>query len=692
MEKKLYFISICLFCFNTLLAQEVETNNQIIEDLVEEIAQSIEGNADYSQITDDLYYMLENPVNLNIASIETLEKLRILNDFQIKSLLNYIKYNGNLATLYELQLVEGFDYPTIKKLLPFVVVSQDIHIKKWSANKALKYGKHSIFGRVSSIIETQNGFQKVSDSVFNQNPNHHYPGNRMRIYNRYQFNYKNKLRWGITAEKDPGEQFLKGEQNKGFDFYSAHLQISDVGILKTAVLGDYQVQIGQGLIMWSYLTQGKSSYVMDIRKRRQGLKKYSSTDENAFMRGGGLTVEKWGVRFMTFGSYKNRDANISISDTLTKYENITSLLNSGIHATPAEVEDKNAITETIYGGNLSWRHKNFKVGFSGINYQFNMPFKIDDTPKNRYRFSGKNNYNVSADAEFMFKALHIFGEAALSENGGKAILTGALMELSPQFRTSVLYRNYQKNYQALYSNAFAESSRIQNEQGFYMGAEMHPVKKWKISAYYDLYKFPWVKNQAIGPSKGKDYLIQVDYTTSRTLSMYWRYKHEAKEISIDNEQTGIPALGIADKALLRYNIGYRLYKNWELRNRLELSSYKQQNSKKEYGYMLYQDIIYRPLTYPLSVIFRYAVFDTESYNTRIYTYENEVLNAYSVPPLYDKGTRTYILLNYQISDRLNFWLRFAQTWYANKKEIGTGLNQINSNTKSEIKFQLRFKF
>ncbi len=691
MQKKIFFIGIMLLGFYALFGQEAKTNQQAIEDLVEEIAQGIVGETDYSQITDNLYYFLENPVNLNTAPTETLEKLRILNDFQIKSLLNYIEHRGKLATIYELQLIEGFDYATIKKVLPFVTVLPDNYTKTWSVNKAFKYGKHSMFGRVHSVIETQNGFKKVADSVLNENPSRYYPGNRMRIYTRYKFNYKNKLQWGITAEKDPGEQFLKGGQKAGFDFYSAHLQVSDIGVLKTAVLGDFQAQLGQGLIMWSYISQGKSSYVMDIRKRGQGLKKYSSTDENVYLRGGGLTVEKWGVSLTAFGSYKNRDANISIGDSLSNSEKISSLLNSGIHALPAEIEDKNSITETIYGGNLNWRHKNFKIGVSGINYRFNIPFKINNTPENRYRFSGKNNYNISADAEYRFKAIYVFGEAAMSQNGNKAVLAGALMELSPQFRTAILYRNYQKGYQALYSNAFAESSRIQNEQGFYLGAEMHPVKKWKISAYYDFYKFPWIKSQADSPSKGNDYLIQADFTASQTLNMYCRYKHEEKEVNISIEQAGIPPLGIVDKVQFRYHVNYRPGKNWKLRNRLELSSYKQENNEKEYGYMLYQDIIYRP-DYPISIIFRYAVFDTKGYNTRIYTYENEVLNAYSVPPLFDKGIRTYIIAHYRLSEKIDFWLRLAQTWYADKKTIGTGLNQISGNTKSEVKFQLRLKF
>lgn len=679
-----------LLPFNTF-SQNLDEGQSVIEDLVEEIAQKIVGDVDYSQITDDLYYFIENPINLNNSSVETLEKLRILNAFQVKSLLNYIEINNGITTLYELQLVEGLDYSTIKKILPFITISSSINSRKWNSKNALKYGNHTIFTRISSTLEVPKGFAEVSDSVYNENTNNYYVGNRTRIYNRYKFNYKNRLQWGFTAEKDPGEQFLKGNQSNGFDFYSAHLQVNDIGIIKTAVVGDYQVQLGQGLIMWSYISSGKSSYVMDIKKRGKGLNRYTSTDENAYLRGGGITISKGQFSLTAFGSCKDIDANISQNDTTEKNIYFTSFINTGIHSTPSELEDNNSINEILYGGNISWNYNRIKVGVSGLNYQFNYPYQPMNSAANQFKFSGKSNSNFSADFELRFNSIHMFSEVAMSENRGKAIVAGALLDLSSRVRASILYRNYSKDYQALYSNAFAEGSNTQNEEGFYMGLELHPVKKWKISGYYDVYKFPWLKLLALAPSKGEDFLLQADYTASRTLSMYWRYKYEGKDGNSDNQLTGIRKLSVVEKSQLRYHLGYTLNENWELRNRIELSKYKK-DEINEIGYMLYQDIIYRPVEYPLSIIFRYAVFDTKSYNTRIYTYENDVLNAFSVPPLFGKGTRTYIMLQYKLREKLSFWLRIAQTQYTDRTEIGSGLNQINGNAKTEIKFQVRWKF
>ncbi|MFP4023472.1 MAG: hypothetical protein ACLFVR_03020 [Thiohalospira sp.] len=108
--------------------------------------------------------------------------------------------------------------------------------------------------------------------------------------------------------------------------------------------------------------------------------------------------------------------------------------------------------------------------------------------------------------------------------------------------------------------------------------------------------------------------------------------------------------------------------------------------------MVYQDIFYDLKKIPLSLNTRFAVFDTESYNTRIYAYESDILYAFSIPAYYSKGTRFYFNLKYTISGFVDLWIKYSQTYYADKDIISSGLNQINGNTKSEIKAQLRIKF
>ncbi len=110
------------------------------------------------------------------------------------------------------------------------------------------------------------------------------------------------------------------------------------------------------------------------------------------------------------------------------------------------------------------------------------------------------------------------------------------------------------------------------------------------------------------------------------------------------------------------------------------------------GYLLFQDVQYSLEKIPLKLSFRYAVFNTDDYDSRIYAYESDVLYKFSVPAYYYKGQRYYLLANYDLSESLSFWVRYSQTVYNNRSIIGSGLEEIDGNTKSEITVQLRWKF
>ena len=89
---------------------------------------------------------------------------------------------------------------------------------------------------------------------------------------------------------------------------------------------------------------------------------------------------------------------------------------------------------------------------------------------------------------------------------------------------------------------------------------------------------------------------------------------------------------------------------------------------------------------------RYALFDTDSYETRIYTYENDVMYGFSVPALEGTGIRCFLLVSWKPWRFLEIWARYAQTFYNDRNVIGTGLETIEGNMKSEIKFQALFRF
>ncbi|RLD63287.1 MAG: hypothetical protein DRJ01_04105 [Bacteroidetes bacterium] len=693
--KILLFIFFFLFV-KFLFSQEVVDSQQLIEDLIENIAESSDEELDYTSLFDDFNFFINNPLNLNIATEEDLEKLHILNDFQIKSLLRYISKNGQMLSIYELQLVYGFTPELIQKILPFITVSSKTEAQKFSLKRAVRYGSNQYFLRVKSTVEDQEGFMPISDSALMSSPNSRYLGNRLKIYTRYKYHYKNKIAYGFTAEKDPGEEFFKGTQKNGFDFYSVHLQLSNFGHLKTLVVGDYKLRFGQGLNLWSGMATGKSSYVLDVKRKAQGISKYSSADENNFMRGAAATVSFKDFNFSTFISKKKIDANLSEADTLDEeVRYVSSFLASGIHATPSQLYDKHAIDENLFGGNITFNKKAFKVGVTYVKYKYGADLVKTITPYNQFDFTGSENSNLSLDYQFGIRNIYFFGELARSFNGAMAYINGAVASIAPQMSVSIVHRDYARDYQALYSNAFAENTKNVNEKGIYIGTEIHPIKHWKISAYYDTYKFPWIKSGASALSNGVDYLAQVDFRLSRKVQMYWRIKNETKSLNVDEEELTNPSdakyLVDVSNLHLRYNISYKVLDELQLKNRIELVRFTKGDADSENGYLIYQDIIYHPKALPLNVSFRYGIFDTDSYNARIYAYETDVLYAYSIPAYSTKGVRTYLTLKYSLN-KIDFWLRYAQTYYSNKSVIGSGLNEITGKTKTELTFQLRYKF
>jgi len=674
---------------NTLLPPPV--NEELFQQRIESLAEEAEEELDYSELIEELEFFIRNPINLNFATADDLRRLSFLNDIQINNLLNHISMFGRLLSIYELQSVEGFDLQTIRLLQPYVTVSEERFRRHFRLDDMLREGNSQFFLRYQQMLEEQRGFSPIEPEELEANPNARYLGSPFRLYSRYRFTYYNNLSIGMTAEKDPGEEFLRGTQPNGFDFYSGHVYVRDFGRLRAAVVGDFQVQFGQGLTLWSGLAFGKSGEAVDIKKNGLGIRPYTSVDENNFMRGTGVSVGLGNFELTGFFSSKGRDANVLEMDTVTgEALVITSLQQTGLHRTPRELENKNAVQESIYGGHLAWKSNNLSLGMTayrmelGADYQRNLSFY------NQFDFNERTNTNFGFDYNYISRNFNFFGEAAMSENGGYAFLNGVMMSLDPRLSLALLHRKFSKDYQSLFAAAFSENTRVVNEDGLYLGINARLSQQWRISAYADHFSFPWMKFRTYLPSKGYEYLVQVNYRPSRGTEMYARYRIKNKPLNTQDPDM-IRHLEDVVRQNYRFHISYPISPSFSLRNRIELVDFRF-GERKEKGYAIYQDVIYRSLSSPLAVTLRYALFDTDGFDSRIYVYENDVLYAFSFPFYADKGSRAYLLVRYRLNRNIDLYARLAQTWFSNRDSSGSGLDTVEGNTRTEIKAQMRIRF
>lgn len=679
------FIFILFFLANHLLAQVPE----LPENTKQELESATEKNADV-ETEDDSYLQqlqqfIKNPVNLNTANEDELKQLQILSPLQIQNIIAYRKLLGSFIDIYELQAVPTLDIYTIQKMRLFVTVSLSVNAVH-SIGERFRDGSNSVLVRVKQTLEKSKGYLLNPATTTN-----FYPGSPQNIFIRYKYNYKNLLQCGVLGEKDAGEQFFKDTQQQGFDFYSAHFFARSIGIIKALALGDFTVNLGQGLIQWQNLAFKKGADVINIERQSPVLVPYNSSGEVYFHRGVGITIEKNSLQATVFASYRKLDANFN-NDTVSNEDFISSLETSGYHRTKNETDDKGVLHQTTFGGNFSFNKNYFHIGFNDIQYQFNLPLIKRNDLYNLFALSGKNFGNNSIDYSYTFKNFHVFGEAATTNNFDKAFINGLLISMDANVDMSFLYRNISRSYQSLYTNAFTENASPNNEKGFYSGISIHPNNAWHIDAYSDFYSFPWLKYRVDAPSTGTDYFIQFTYNPNKLLSIYSSYHNETKAINYNTGNLALSPVALKPLQNWKIEINYKIDPLITFRNRIEMVWFDKGQTDEADGFLSFVDLLYKPIRKKYSGNMRLQYFETDNYNSRVYAYEDDVLYSYSIPVFYGKGFRYYFNFKYDVSKKMSLWFRWAQTIYKDQTTIGTGLDEISGNKKTEVSLQGIYQF
>lgn len=688
MKQFILHIILILCCSYPLRAQDATTTTeQLIADIFEQYTAESEDAIDYDSFFEDLMFCAQNPINLNRATREQLDKLPFLSDIQVENILSYVYESGGMQTIYELQLVDGLDMTDIRRMLPFVNVGEAIdQTKKIYWRDLLKYGKNELLFRLDKGLETKEGYQFLPEEDPNsvETNSKNYLGNSIYHSLRYKFHFKDRIQFGFTGEKDAGEQFW-GTTHKGYDFYSTHVQLNDFGKFKTIVAGDFRANFGQGLVLHPEFGMGKSSYVLNVTPHNSGLKKFSSTDESNFFRGGGATIRLGKFDFSTFYSNKMIDG-----DTLNG--SFATIIKTVYHRTTDELSKKHTVNQQILGGNLTLTFSNFQLGFTAVHTQLDNRLEPDKTVYNHFYFAGDKQTTAGFHYRIRLKKLNIFGETAMADNASMATINGLSFSPLSQVSLVALYRYYSPEYDTFYASSFSETSRINNESGLYLGAEVRPFRKWKLAAYADSYRFAWPKYGIDAPSIGKDYLLQADFVPKRNIAMFWRFKFEEKQTNLSTTDAVMPVLVPLQKTSLRYQLTYS-YGNFSFKNVLEGNLSRNGNADWTYGVIASQDVSYAFQTIPLKIDFRYQFFDAVDYENRFYSYEKDVLYAFSIPMYFGLGTRYYLNLKYELNRNLSLWLKIAQTIYADGREtLSSGNEAIAGNRKTDLRFLFKWEF
>ncbi len=683
---KIFCLVYLIITTNFSQAQDYPRTEFNLEKLTDEIFPVQDLDLNYEELYENLAQLLTNPIDLNQASAEELRSIMILRETQVEEFIRYRSEQGNLLSIYELQALPGFDLETIYKLIPFTIVRDPSStIGQNFLKRVLNEKNNYLIIRYERTLEDKRGFLSDTDS------SSRYAGSPDKLYSRFRINHTGDYSFGFTIEKDAGESYNWNPQTKqyGFDYNSVHAQILNKGRVKNLIIGDFQAQFGQGLLLGGGFGMGKGSEsITTIRRSNLGFIPYTSINEFGYFRGAAITSSLFkNLNLSGFMSRLNRDGRITSSEITEDINSISSLGTTGFHRTPAEFHSRKTINETNYGLILNYRQKSLDGGLMLHTTYFSAPIYRTTTPYNQFVFNGNQNINVGLFLNYTFGNFTFFSEAAKTVHFGSAITLGTLGSISTKLDVSLLYRNFSKDFHSFYSNAVSESSLPQNESGFYWGMKYLFSRKYSLSGYIDLFQFPWLRYRSYNPSVGSEWLLRFNYNPSKSVSLFIQAREESKFRNIP-EESNLYQTGNGSKKNFWFNVDYAATHRISLKTRAQFSNYSL-NTARTKGFSLVQDVNVDVGRFTFST--RYALFDTDDYDNRQYVYERDVWLAFSFPAYSGVGVRSYVMVQYKLNQKIDLWLRWARTSYTDRDRIGSGGETIYGNTKNDLKFQVRIR-
>ena len=657
-----FFILTIIFCFVFPLHAQVDTTalQSNLYDVLEDATTDKEGVEYYDMVE----YLMQNKISVNTASITELMRIPNIDRQTATAIIKRRNLLGVINNENDLRSAEGISEDLINRIIPYLIFNE---IK----NKSFFDSIYNNFETIDFTLRSRGMYDLQQDKAFIDGK---YYGSNLKIYNRFVINKDNNIRVGILTEKDPGEKSIN-------DFTTFHFYTQDIGVIKNFVAGDFLFEFGHGLALWSRYSISKGIETVGILPRNgKGIIPYLSSDENMFLRGAAIQFSFNNLNFYSFYSVRNLDGSIDQSTN-----QITSIRLDGLHRDSSEVAHQRIVNEKLLG--ISADYTFGEIGSVGILY-YNSTFGNDfrhnsllDPSGNRFDYFA-GNYNLS------FEKIYLSGEAAYNKISLASINSSEIV-VNKNFSLLFSYRNYPYDYWSLHSNGFGEKDGTQNESGFYSGLKWS-TNYGNFSFYYDQFKYPVGDEKLPLPIKGNEFLIYYSVKPFRDTEFRLRYTNQLKEsVALFNGEYGVVSRRNDN---LRVELLYKLSKSVQMRSRIEyVKIYPTSISESEKGLLIFQDVRYTPSA-SLNFSGRIIFFQTDSYDSRVYEFENDLVGVMTNPVLYGDGMRLYLVAKYNSSFGLSLSMKYSELIKPNERTLGSGDTLINSNVDNRLSFQFDFKF
>jgi hypothetical protein len=187
-----------------------------------------------------------------------------------------------------------------------------------------------------------------------------------------------------------------------------------------------------------------------------------------------------------------------------------------------------------------------------------------------------------------------------------------------------------------------------------------------------------------------DASLRFDISIARNCALLIRYTYKTQ---VKNFREEHPYNQILETQQHRLRVVFSYTFLQFLQFKSEVSGICNSNTlKKEnlFGVLVYQDIGVNLEKQGLDFKLRFALFDTDSYDERLYAYENDISYTFTINSYYYRGCKTYFILKWK-----HKWFeiqgKISRLLFFNRNQISSGLELIDAPHKTDIKVQVLIK-
>lgn len=659
MKNCVFWILLC--CCFTAHAQTTETWQQVLSNLM---VQEDELTDDWEELMTLMEELAQQPRDINQMTREDWEALPFLTPQQVEQLVEYHERYGDMKSFGELRMLTALDEPRRQLIQRFFYIGEEVTTGFPPLNQITRYGRHELmaYGRIPT-------YERRGDKGS-------YAGYHYKHWMRYQFGYNDYVKAGLVGAQDAGEPFFANKNKVGYDFYSFYVQVSHWRAIETLVVGKYKVSAGLGLVVNNGFSLGKLAMLSQMGRNVKAVRAHSSRSTD-YMQGAATTVRLSPQLTATaFLSYRPLDATLNSDST------VRTLVTDGYHRTPTELAKKNNTHAAETGLNLRYHQGRLQGGVTAVYSHTDRRLQPPTTQLyRRYQAQGSDFFNASIDYSYLSRRLTVGGETAVNKDGALATLNTASLLAAEGFTLLGVQRFYSYRYSALHARALSNGGQVQNESGALLGLTWTPTPRWRLTAYSDYSYSPWPRYRISKTSHAWDHLVQLSYAP-KSWTLGARYRLRLRQ----RDKTGTKTLEDYDEHRLRLWADWQGDGRWNSRSQADAVV----TGTADRGIMVSQNVGYQRGQLRLNGGLGYFV--TDSYDSRVYLYEQGPLYTFGVSQFSGRGCRWWLMARWQLCRQLLLTAKVGTTRYLDRDVIGTGQQQVDGSAMTDIDIQMKWRF